>query len=524
MRAYLSSVDLWLIVSAATARPAQAGEAQTNWDTADARAIGIISLTLADHVFRKVRSLVNAAQPIEAAQLSHLWWTQIETHYGTISPSQVFDLIKQAINFRLDGSSHPRPQLERLEAIHADLATNQAELPEFVRSMILLSRLPPAWETSIIQTVMAGGQVTGITWQLTTQTIIRYWDADQAKRVGHRPTAHKLSAVKKFQGPPSFRGPQPQQQDGSGKGKKKKRGSAGKGKKKKFGAVHFASAPSGPAPVAHTIAHIGPQGLYQRLEVSDPVTSSFGQGPWASFNNAMTMADSLEVPKTQRTVQRLEQSLLNRIEHAPTPESTSSVEETPIPRPATPLEYMDLEPPSVAPTPERQMTPPPTPPIRRSPAPPVTGNGGHPFRSFMAIGTNLTAEQARQRSEQPQLPIEDRVDWDDGSLFGDGGYDDAEPGSASGIYDLVDCDEWYVYSDSSSACTNGITKTVCASRRSQIVSKEDSVLLSNYLSTCSGSHCTICKGSGSNLRNPEWMLDSGALYPCLLRFHRIYAI
>jgi hypothetical protein len=66
-------MDLWLIVSAATPRPAQAGEAQTNWDTADACAIGIISLTLADHVLRKVGSLVNAAQPIAAAQLSNLW-------------------------------------------------------------------------------------------------------------------------------------------------------------------------------------------------------------------------------------------------------------------------------------------------------------------------------------------------------------------------------------------------------------------------------------------------------------------
>jgi hypothetical protein len=282
MQAYLSSVDLWLIVSTATVRPAQAGEAQTNWDTTDACAIGIISLTLAVHVLRKVQSLVTTAQPVAAAQLSNMWWTSIENHYSTISPSQVFDLIKQAINFHLDGSMHPRPQLEHLEAIHADLATNQAELPEFVWSMILLSHLPPTWETSIIQNVMSGGQVTGITWVLTTQTIIRYWDADQAKRVGHRPTAHKLSAVKKFQGPPSFCSPQPPQQDGSGKGKKKKRGSAGKGKKKKFGAVkavHFASAPSGPAPVAHTIAHIGLQGLYQRLEVSDPVTSSFGQGP-----------------------------------------------------------------------------------------------------------------------------------------------------------------------------------------------------------------------------------------------------
>jgi hypothetical protein len=110
-------------------------------------------------------------------------WNQIQNHYGTISPSQVFYLIKQAINFCLDGSTHPRPQLECLEAIHTDLATNQAELLEFVQSMILLSRLPPAWETSIIQTIMAGGQVTGITWALMTQTIIKYWDADQAKSV-----------------------------------------------------------------------------------------------------------------------------------------------------------------------------------------------------------------------------------------------------------------------------------------------------------------------------------------------------
>jgi gag-polypeptide of LTR copia-type len=385
MQAYLSSVDLWLIVSGTTACPAQAGEPQSNWDTTNACAIGIISLTLADHVLRKVQTLVDTAQPLAATQFSFMWWNQIENHYGTISPSQVFDLIKQAINFHLDGSKHLRPQLEHLEAIHADLATNQAELPEFIQSMILLSRLPPAWETSIIQTIMSGGQVTGITWALTTQTIIRYWDTDQAKRVGHCPTAHKLSAVNKFQGLPSFRHTQPPQQDGSGQGKKKK-----------FGAVHFTSTPSGLAPVAHTITHFSLQGFHQRLEVSDPISSSFGQGPWTSFNNAMTMADSLEVPKTQRTVQRLEQSLLNWIALAPTPESTSSAEEAPTPCSATPLEYMDIAPPSVAPTPEHQVMPPPTPPHRCSPAPPIAGNEGRPFHSFMVIGTNLTAEQAWQ--------------------------------------------------------------------------------------------------------------------------------
>jgi hypothetical protein len=87
MKAYLSSVDLWLIMFSVTAHPIQAGEPQSNWDTADACAIGIISLTLADHVLRKVNSLVNMAQPVAATQFLSQWWTQIENHYGTISPS-----------------------------------------------------------------------------------------------------------------------------------------------------------------------------------------------------------------------------------------------------------------------------------------------------------------------------------------------------------------------------------------------------------------------------------------------------
>ena len=75
MKAYLSFVDLWLIVSGVMVRPVQAGEPQSNWDTADTRAIGIISLTLVDHVLHKVNSLVNAAQPIAATQFSSQWWT-----------------------------------------------------------------------------------------------------------------------------------------------------------------------------------------------------------------------------------------------------------------------------------------------------------------------------------------------------------------------------------------------------------------------------------------------------------------
>ena len=229
--------------------------------------------------------------------------------------------------------------------------------------------------------VMAQGTVLGITWDLTKQTILQYWEAEQAKKLGHHSqSAHKLSAVKKYQGPPSFCSQAVPPAGGSSQGKKKKRSSTGKGQKKKFGAVHFTTATSPAAPAAHTISSFTPRGLVQRLEVSDPPSSSFGQGPWTSFNTAMNTADHLQVPKTQRNVQRLEQSLLER--SASFPSLASITEELhgiepPVQRPATPLEYMDSPPPSTAPTseggspiiPERYLPPPP----------PVAGNGGRPF-------------------------------------------------------------------------------------------------------------------------------------------------
>jgi hypothetical protein len=134
---------------------------------------------------------------------------------------------------------------------------------------------------------------------LTKQTILWFWDAEQAKRLGHCSlAAHKLSTVKKYQGPLSFCSQAVPPAGGSSQGKKKKHGSAGKGQKKKFGAVHFATATSPAVPVAHTVTSLTPRGHTQRIEVSEPPSSSFRQGPWTPFNTAMINADHLQVPKT----------------------------------------------------------------------------------------------------------------------------------------------------------------------------------------------------------------------------------
>ena len=99
--------------------------------------------------------IISVAVPAAADHHASTWWTKLRTEYGTISPTHVYDLLKLSLNFHIDGSKHPCPQLDVLENIHTDLTTNGVELPDFFRSMMLLTCLPPAWETTIIQTVMA---------------------------------------------------------------------------------------------------------------------------------------------------------------------------------------------------------------------------------------------------------------------------------------------------------------------------------------------------------------------------------
>jgi len=89
--------------------------------------------------------------------------------------------------------------LDALEGIYTQLVTNGVVLPDFFKIMTLLACLPPSWEMSVIQMVMAEGDVLGITWTLTRTTILWYWDADQAKKSEHsNQSAHKLSVVKKY--------------------------------------------------------------------------------------------------------------------------------------------------------------------------------------------------------------------------------------------------------------------------------------------------------------------------------------
>ena len=161
------------------------------------------------------------------------------------------------------------------------------------------------------------------------------------------------------------------------------------------------------------------------------------------------------------------------------------------------MEYLDSLPPATAPTPEGGSL---IIPERDLPTPPpVDGNDGCLFQIWGCI--HLLHNQTGNQSD-------DAVSYGDNeSLFG--GWEDGEPGTASGIYDLIDNGDGYVLSDSTLHCTNENPTTGCTSECTKTLSRSDSVILAKDASSCTGIHCTICKGSSSQFRNPEWMLDLG---------------
>src|SRR5487761_1453758 len=199
MKAYLQSMDLWHIVSGLTPRPVPAAAVATpeeatqilNWDISDERAQGTITLRLAPWVFDRIQIL-----PTGMDRNANNVWARLQTFYHAVSPSQVFALFREVLNYRVDVSRNLQPQLDNLDSLYQRLATENVNIPDFLRAMMLFAALPSSWEAPIIVTVMAGGQVAGITLENTKTTIIRYADAERAKNIGKRPPkVHKISAV-----------------------------------------------------------------------------------------------------------------------------------------------------------------------------------------------------------------------------------------------------------------------------------------------------------------------------------------
>ena len=70
--------------------------------------------------------------------------------YGTVTPSQIFGIYRKVLDFHMDASKHPQPQLDDLETHYADMEASGVNIPEFVWVMTLVTHLPVPWSSLLV--------------------------------------------------------------------------------------------------------------------------------------------------------------------------------------------------------------------------------------------------------------------------------------------------------------------------------------------------------------------------------------
>src|SRR6266404_5851323 len=187
--------------------------------------------------------------------------------------------------------------------------------------MIALAALPTKWE-HLVQIIINGTEMDQLTFRTVQEVLVAQWDTE-LNRGGHKNTqnANKISAVKRKCGDPRFnqqQGGSQQRTDNSGSQQFNQRGQRGKGKGKGKGKdkgkqwannpghVHIASIAALPAPIAHTVAHVGSSDITKRV-VTEQAPKERTPGAYPSLNKALTLTERLEVKPTIQTIKTLEQ-------------------------------------------------------------------------------------------------------------------------------------------------------------------------------------------------------------------------
>src|SRR6266404_1997637 len=185
--------------------------------------------------------------------------------------------------------------------------------------MIALAALPSKWE-HLVQIIINSTEMDQLTFHTVREALVAQWDTE-LNRGGHKNTqnANKISAVKRKHSDLRFnqqQGSLQQCTDDSGSQRNNQRGQRGKGKGKgkdkgkqwanNPGHVHIASITALPAPIAHTVAHVGLSDITKQV-VTEQAPKERSPGTYPSLNKALTLTERLEVKPTIQTVKTLEQ-------------------------------------------------------------------------------------------------------------------------------------------------------------------------------------------------------------------------
>ncbi|KAJ3019198.1 hypothetical protein NUW54_g144 [Trametes sanguinea] len=319
MKAYLMSQGQWYVIESTL--PAEGAANRETWVGDNHRAMGNISLRVNASILERLAAKTTAGE----------MWNDLESRYSQQGVAAVFAEFKAAMNVVIPINSHPGPAMEEMFARFERLSTLDCKIPSFFQGMLLISKLPGAYDM-VVQLTSQNTDVKKVDPASIRQAVIRVWEQkssgrSQQRSQGSGGEAKKLSAIKRKGKDPSFKQQQQQRrQNGDGSSQQQQKGKARRGKRKgqkssdnDHDHAHLASTATisdGPT------ATVDPRALLRKpVRVNGPE----GETKYPTLKRAFNLAHELDVTPTPERIRTLE-GVIKAVDKG---ESTSRIVEVP---------------------------------------------------------------------------------------------------------------------------------------------------------------------------------------------------
>ena len=167
-----------------------------DWNDTNDQALGNIFLRLAPAIQHRFREEINTG----------FLWTKLEKAYGKPGISVMYMEFKSAIETTIQEHGNPTQALDKMMLHFGRLRDFNLEIPEHLQTMIVLSKLPSAYN-SLTQILSQMDDPTDFTFEKLQRAVILAWEQWSGSRTRtnrQNDSARKITAVKRPQGKPTF--------------------------------------------------------------------------------------------------------------------------------------------------------------------------------------------------------------------------------------------------------------------------------------------------------------------------------
>ncbi|KAI0351580.1 hypothetical protein OH77DRAFT_1411003, partial [Trametes cingulata] len=116
--------------------PGENDERANEWNDDNLRAMGNILLRVSPAIRSKISDKGTALE----------MWDALKGEYDKSGMSATFSHFRAALNVTIPSSSHPGPAIDQIVEHFGKLEKSNVVIPEFIKAMIVVSKLPPTYE------------------------------------------------------------------------------------------------------------------------------------------------------------------------------------------------------------------------------------------------------------------------------------------------------------------------------------------------------------------------------------------